>query len=158
MCEGPCRGLAMKKPNRSWAWIQVSIFKDTRFGELRRFSNSREVLRGVPGGVFLGKTPLNVRGSALHQLENRYKLEAQIRNMDAVTHVRGEVKGNSGRVRQPAAGPIVDLMLRPSQRRKGEEGQPGGCGRAIGFRRNVQLLLTVRRVDSPYAYTGHSTS
>ncbi len=40
---------------------------------LRRFSNSREVLRGVPGGVFLGKTPLNVRGSALHQLENRYR-------------------------------------------------------------------------------------
>ncbi len=41
---------------------------------LRRFSNSREVLRGVPGGVFLGKTPLNVRGSALHQLENRYRV------------------------------------------------------------------------------------
>ncbi len=41
-------------------------------GRLRRFSNSREVLRGAPGGVFLGKTPLNVRGSALHQLENRF--------------------------------------------------------------------------------------
>ncbi len=40
--------------------------------QLRRFSNSRGVLRGVPGGVFLGKRPLNVRGSALHQLENRY--------------------------------------------------------------------------------------
>ncbi len=39
---------------------------------LRRFSNPRGVLSGVPGGVFLRKTPLRVRGSALYQLENRY--------------------------------------------------------------------------------------
>ncbi len=39
---------------------------------LRRFSNSREVLRGVQCGFFLMKTPLSGCGSALHQLENRY--------------------------------------------------------------------------------------
>ncbi len=40
---------------------------------LRRFSNPRGVLSGVPGGVFLRKTPLRVRGFALRQLENRYR-------------------------------------------------------------------------------------
>ena len=86
----------------------------------------------------------------------RFKLEAQSCHMD--THVRGDVNGSLRRMRQPAAGPIVDLMLRASQRRIGKEAQSGGCGRAIGFRRNVPLLPTVRRVDSPYAYTRHSTS
>ncbi len=55
---------------------EVFIFSRFLPHRLRRFSNSREVLRGVPGGVFLGKTPLNVRGSALHQLENRYSSSA----------------------------------------------------------------------------------
>ncbi len=54
--------------HRAWPSKRVG-----RVDLLRRFSNSRGVLRGVPGGVFLGKTPLNVRGSALHQLENRYR-------------------------------------------------------------------------------------
>ncbi len=48
-------------------------FTTNRTTRLRRFSNPLAVLSGAPGGVFLRKTPLRVRGSALHQLENRYK-------------------------------------------------------------------------------------
>jgi 23S rRNA (pseudouridine1915-N3)-methyltransferase len=57
-----------------WLWDRMAGRRLVRLEPgLRRFSNSCEVLRSVQCGVFLRKTPLRGCGSALYQLENRYK-------------------------------------------------------------------------------------